>query len=289
MIIKTNSPLPTMGIGAGTLTPLAIVPDAPAVEVFEAVKVFESGRSPWARLRGKAAKPAKRVVAVDHVSFVVRRGEIFGVLGPNGTGKSTLIRLMSTLLMPDSGTVRIFGLDVERDEIGRQAPDQPRLGRGVVLQEAVADGEPDVRRSALRLTPACAQARDRRDPDAPRHRGQARSSRRMEDMSRGMQQKVAIARAFLTAPVLLLLDEPTTGLDPHSKREVQAFVLEMRDKHDATVVLTTHDMQEADGSATASPSWTRAAIVALDTPAASEGLVRRRRARPPTLEDVFLG
>jgi ABC-2 type transport system ATP-binding protein len=110
----------------------------------------------------------------------------------------------------------------------------------------------------------------------------------MEDMSRGMQQKVAIARAFLTAPVLLLLDEPTTGLDPHSKREVQAAVLEIRNLHDATVVLTTHDMQEADELCDRIAIVDKGRIVALDTPSALKEMVRRGSEPVPSLDDVFL-
>jgi ABC-2 type transport system ATP-binding protein len=110
----------------------------------------------------------------------------------------------------------------------------------------------------------------------------------MEDMSRGMQQKVAIARAFLTAPVLLLLDEPTTGLDPHSKREVQAFVREIREQHDATVLLTTHDMVEADQLCDRIAIIDTGKIVAMDTPTALKELVRKPGEPEPTLEDVFL-
>ena len=94
---------------------IEVDPHARALEVDDVTKVFRQGPGLIGRMRGKREE-RKRVVAVDHVSFVVERGEIFGVLGPNGTGKSTLIRLMSTLLMPDTGRVRIFGLDVERDE-----------------------------------------------------------------------------------------------------------------------------------------------------------------------------
>jgi ABC-2 type transport system ATP-binding protein len=110
----------------------------------------------------------------------------------------------------------------------------------------------------------------------------------MEEMSRGMQQKVAIARAFLTQPILLLLDEPTTGLDPRSKREVQSFVRELRDTHDATILLTTHDMQEADALCDRIAILDEGLIVALDSPAGLKALVPGANGRDPTLEDVFL-
>ncbi|MEL7233660.1 MAG: ABC transporter ATP-binding protein, partial [Chloroflexota bacterium] len=109
----------------------------------------------------------------------------------------------------------------------------------------------------------------------------------MEEMSRGMQQKVAIARAFITTPVLLLLDEPTTGLDPRSKLEVRAFVEELRDTHDATIIITTHDMDEADALCDRISVIHKGKTVALDTP---EGLKRTipQNGHVPTLEDVFM-
>jgi ABC-2 type transport system ATP-binding protein len=110
----------------------------------------------------------------------------------------------------------------------------------------------------------------------------------LEDMSRGMQQKVAIARAFLSQPTLLLLDEPTTGLDPRSKREVQAFVRELRDTHDATILLTTHDMHEAEALCDRVAILDEGRVVALDTPAGLKKLIPQENGQEPTLEDVFM-
>jgi len=110
----------------------------------------------------------------------------------------------------------------------------------------------------------------------------------LEDMSRGMQQKVAIARAFLSSPILLLLDEPTTGLDPRSKREVQAFVRELREEHDATIILMTHDMDEAESLCDRIAILNEGTIIAIDTPAGLKQLVRERFDHEPTLEDVFM-
>jgi ABC-2 type transport system ATP-binding protein len=107
-------------------------------------------------------------------------------------------------------------------------------------------------------------------------------------MSRGMQQKVAIARALLSAPILLLLDEPTTGLDPRSKRDVQAFVRELRDSHDTTIVLTTHDMVEAENLCDRIAIMDSGRIVALDTPEGLKNLAGQDNGHQPTLEDVFL-
>lgn len=259
---------------------------ARALEVDDVTKVFRQGPGLIGRLRGKREE-RKRTVAVDHVSFNVERGEIFGVLGPNGTGKSTLIRLMSTLLMPDSGRVRIFGLDVERDEfkvkrlINRVSVEASFFKKLSPMENLMYGAR------LYSVDPTYARAKameillrlgvEERSFSSP-----------MEDMSRGMQQKVAIARAFLTAPVLLLLDEPTTGLDPHSKREVQAAVLEIRKSHDATVMLTTHDMQEADELCDRIAIVDKGRVVALDTPTALKEMVRQPGEPLPSLEDVFL-
>lgn len=265
---------------------IEVDPHVRALEVDDVTKVFRQGPGLIGRMRGKREE-RKRVVAVDHVSFVVKRGEIFGVLGPNGTGKSTLIRLMSTLLMPDTGRVRVFGLDVERDE----AQVKRLINRVSVEASFFKKLSPmeNLMYGARLYGVDPAYARRKVVEILTRLGLENRSiSSSMEDMSRGMQQKVAIARAFLTAPVLLLLDEPTTGLDPHSKREVQAAVRELRDTHEATVVLTTHDMQEADDLCDRIAIVDKGRIVALDTPQALKDMARQAGEAPPSLEDVFL-
>lgn len=183
--------------------------------------------------------------AVDDVTFQVRRGEIYGVLGPNGSGKSTLIRAMSTLLIPDAGRVTIFGLDVVRDEA------QVRRLLNRVSVDAAFYKKLSPRENLLysaQLYGLAPQVAEERALSTLRRLGLKEKAfyEPLEEMSRGMQQKVAIARAFLTSPVIVLLDEPTTGLDPKSRRDVQEFVLELRDLHDATIILTTHDMPEAE-------------------------------------------
>jgi ABC-2 type transport system ATP-binding protein len=110
----------------------------------------------------------------------------------------------------------------------------------------------------------------------------------VQEMSRGMQQKVAIARALLTRPPVLLLDEPTTGLDPRSKREVQALVRELRDQGGTTILLTTHDMVEAETLCDRIAIMDAGRIVALDTPEALRALAPMKNGHTPTLEEVFL-
>lgn len=226
------------------------------------------------------------VVAVDHVSFKVEEGEIFGVLGPNGSGKSTLIRLIATLLLPDNGSIRVFDHDVVS-----QPMDVQRLINRVSVEASffkklspmenliygarlygLSGGE--TRRRVLEiLTRLGIEERSVYQP--------------MEEMSRGMQQKVAIARALLSQPKVLLLDEPTTGLDPRSKREVQEVIREMNQKFNTTILLTTHDMSEADNLCDRVAIIDGGKIVALDTPEVLKSQVAAN-GHDITLEEVFL-
>jgi ABC-2 type transport system ATP-binding protein len=118
--------------------------------------------------------------------------------------------------------------------------------------------------------------------------GEKRLSRPVEQMSRGMQQKVAIARALLTSPTVLLLDEPTTGLDPRSKLDVQTFIEEVRDTHDATIVLTTHDLAEAERLCDRIALINDGRMVAEGTPMELKTMVERDYGKEPTLESVFM-
>jgi ABC-2 type transport system ATP-binding protein len=275
------------------ITPELLQEDA--LVVSHVSKRFYKQRSIVSRLGGlrpgqNRSKSAVRVVrAVDDVTLTVKRREIFGILGSNGSGKSTFIRLISTLLVPDEGTVRIFGYDIEKDERAVQRLIN-RVSVDAAFFKKLSPYENLIYAARLYGMPG-GQARKEIyeillrlgiKPD--------RITQGVENMSRGMQQKVAIARAFLTAPVLLLLDEPTTGLDPRSKEDVQVFVRELRDTHDATILLTTHDMDEADALCDQIAIIDGGRIVAMDTP---EGLKRQvgtlqGKDGPVTLTDVFM-
>ena len=226
-------------------------------------------------------------VAVDHVTFSVHKGEIFGVLGPNGGGKSTLIRLISTLLLPDAGTDHRDGLRRGTPADESSAADQPGFGGGQLLQEALADGELALWSPAVRAGWAGNPQAGGGNPHPPVLEKKAIYSP-MEEMSRGMQQKVAIARALLSHPQLLLLDEPTTGLDPRSKREVQAVVRELREQYGTTILLTTHDMIEADTLCDRIAIMNNGKVIALDTPVGLKTLIQSKDNTETTLEDVFL-
>jgi ABC-2 type transport system ATP-binding protein len=229
----------------------------------------------------------KSVVAIDDVSLTIPRGEIYGVLGANGSGKSTLIRLMSTLLTLDTGRVEVFGHDIERDEMAVKRLIN-RVSVDAAFFKKLSPHENLIYAARLYGLDARQARADAIRILARLGIGEKRLGRPLEQMSRGMQQKVAIARALLTSPVLMLLDEPTTGLDPRSKLDVQTFIEELRDTHDATIVLTTHDMDEADRLCDRIALLNDGRIVVEDTPAGLKKMVAERYDMAPTLESAFM-
>ncbi|TMG42241.1 MAG: ABC transporter ATP-binding protein [Chloroflexi bacterium] len=190
----------------------------------------------------------RRVAALKGLDFVIERGECVAILGPNGSGKSTLVRLLSTLLLPDGGTATVFGHDAFREtKAVRRLVNRVSVEASFFKKmSAIENLSYAARFYGLRPN----QTKDK-IPEILTRVGfpKDRRDEPMENLSRGMQQKVALARALLTAPILLLLDEPTTGLDPRSKQEVQEFIREVRAEHDATVLLCTHDLAEAESLA----------------------------------------
>ena len=226
------------------------------------------------------------VVAVDRVSFEVEEGEIFGVLGPNGSGKSTLIRLIATLLLPDEGDIQVFGHDV----VKHPAEVQRLINRVSVEASFFKKLSPmeNLLYGARLYGMGGKETRTRVEEILDRLGLEKRSIYKpMEEMSRGMQQKVAIARALLSRPRLLLMDEPTTGLDPRSKREVQSVIMELNQDSGTTILLTTHDMVEADNLCDRIAIIDSGKIVALDNPQGLKKIISPN-GHEPTLEDVFL-
>jgi len=250
---------------------------------------FKSGGMHLFNRRHADKRGPKIVRAVEDITLTIHRREIMGVLGSNGSGKSTLIRLISTLLIPDKGKVEVFGHDVMQEEravqrlINRVSVEAAFFRKLSPLENLLYSarlyGIPggEARREVFEILTRLGIKPDR-------------IQQPLEHMSRGMQQKVAIARAFLTAPILLLLDEPTTGLDPRSKQDVQVFVRELRDTHDATILLTTHDMDEAEALCDRIAIIDGGRIVALDTPQALKAGVALRQGldREVTLTEVFM-
>jgi ABC-2 type transport system ATP-binding protein len=196
-------------------------------------------------VRRDGRRKRRRVTALRDVSFDVARGECVAILGPNGSDKSTLVRLLATLLLPDGGSAHVFGHDAFRETRAVR-----RLVNRVSVEASFFKKMSAVENLSYAARFYGLRASETRE-QIPEILGRVgfpadRRGHPMEDLSRGMQQKVALARALLTAPILLLLDEPTTGLDPRSKQEVQEFIREVRAEHDATVLLCTHDLAEAE-------------------------------------------
>jgi ABC-2 type transport system ATP-binding protein len=232
---------------------------------------------PWRRSQNGHAP----VQVLHGVSFEIQRGEVFGLIGANGSGKSTMIRILSTLLLADAGEVKIFGLDVEKDHakvralINRVSADPSFFRNMSTMENLLFFGR------VYGLSPVEIK---RKVPVILGRLGfePKKASEKMIHLSRGQQQKVAVARSFLTSPVLMLLDEPTTGLDPRSKRDVQAFIRDVQAEHDATVLLTTHDMEEAEILCDRIAFIAGGSIVAEGTPVE----LRRRVANGRPLEAI---
>ena len=203
--------------------------------------------------------------ALEAVSFTVNSAEIFGLLGPNGSGKTTLFRILSTLMLPSSGSARVMGFDAA------QSPAAVRRQIGVVFQAQSID---------LKLTAAenlrhqghlygmSGAALGRRIQEVLEHVGlEERARERTQTFSGGMQRRVELAKGLLHRPSVLLLDEPTTGLDPGARRDLWQYLKSLREQEQVTVLITTHLMEEAE-CCDRLAILNEGRLVALGTPAA---------------------
>ncbi|AKI97539.1 ABC transporter ATP-binding protein [Kosmotoga pacifica] len=235
----------------------------------------------------KQFKKSKRIVhALKGINLQIREGEIYGLLGPNGSGKSTFIRIASTLLIPDTGSIKIFGYDVVKEAtkvqrlINRVSAEASFFKKLSAMENLLfAAGIHGIsKKEALEKIYDISEkvGLDRKRLNDP-----------LEDFSRGMQQKVAIARAFMTEPRLMLLDEPTTGLDPRAKREVQSLILQMRENMGATILLTTHDMEEAERLCDYVAIIHRGRIIIKGRTSELKTMIAHKVTNP-TFEDVFM-
>ena len=261
-----------MAIQATELNPMA-------VEMEGISKRFaQSRRWPWRRKNDKHKR------ALDQVSLHVESGRITGILGANGSGKSTLIRVLATLLTPDSGTASVFGYDV----VNQPADVRQHINRVSVEASFFKEMSPwENLLYSARLYGSGGSGTRARVEAILKRLGLPEDTldKPMKQLSRGQQQKVAIARSFLTTPMLLLMDEPTTGLDPRSKREVQDLVRSIRRERAATVLLCTHDLQEAEVLCDRVVVIDQGRILADGTPAQ---LIREHGAVEGTLEGAFM-
>jgi ABC-2 type transport system ATP-binding protein len=182
--------------------------------------------------------------ALDGVSFDVRPAELFGLLGPNGSGKTTLFRILSTLMLPTAGRAVIQGFDVARD------PNLLRKQIGVVFQAQSVDPKLSAAENLMHqghLYGLHGGALKRRIAEMLGRVGLAdRARERVETFSGGMQRRVELAKGLLHHPSVLLLDEPTTGLDPGARRDLWQYLAMLRDEEHVTVLVTTHLMEEAE-------------------------------------------
>ena len=233
------------GLGAGE----------PAVEVELLTRVY--------RLK-QARRPAQTVVALDEVDLSILAGEIHGLLGPNGAGKTTLIKVLTTVLLPTAGRARVLGFDVVR----QAARIRPRIG--IVLGgDRGLYGRLSARQNLLHWAAMYAvprrEARARTDYLLDRLGLGTRAAEPVETYSRGMKQRLHIARGLVGDPEILFLDEPTLGLDPVAAAELRSLVLDLRSQG-LTMLIATHDMREAENVCDRVSLIDRGRILATESP-----------------------
>ncbi len=241
----------------------------------------------YQKIRHLFSREKEIIRAVDDISLEVNIGEIYGILGANGSGKSTLIRLISTLLLPDAGSIQVFGDDVVTHSLKVRRV-MNRVSVEASFFKRLSSTENLIYAARLYGLPAAEAERKARQILERLGFDADRMDEEMEHLSRGMQQKVAIARALLTTPMLLLLDEPTTGLDPKSKRDVQAFIEEIRQERNAVILLTTHDMIEAEKLCDKIAIIDKGRFIAEGTVEELIAGTPSENAAPATLEDAFI-
>jgi ABC-2 type transport system ATP-binding protein len=245
---------------------------AVAIEARGLVKEFEKGRRTiWQRLR---REPDRRSTfrAVDGIDLFVETGEIFGLLGPNGAGKTTTMKMLATLLIPTHGTIRVLGIDAAKE------PRKVRARLGAMLSGERSLYWKLTGRENLEYYAALYHVPPKEAPERIERSLQAvklldRADDYVERYSTGMRQRLALARALLPDPQLVLLDEPTVGLDPQASRDLRDRVRELK-RQGRTVLLTTHYMEEADQLCDRVAIIDHGQIVALDTPAALKRRIR---------------
>lgn len=236
-----------------------------------AVSTPPRARGTWSL--GKKA-PKTWFTAVDGVSLQIEQGEVFGLLGPNGAGKSTTIRMLCTLLEPTSGTARLNGYDIlkEANQV-RQSLGTVLAGERSIYWKLTGRENLEYFAALYHIPPQV--ARRRIDELLDQMELTARSNELVEKYSTGMKQRVAISRALLGKPPIILLDEPTLGLDPQAARRVRELVVELK-AEGHTILLTTHYMEEADQLSDRIGIIDQGKIIALDTPAALKRRIQQK-------------
>ncbi len=183
-------------------------------------------------------------VAVDHISFKVRRNEIFGFLGPNGAGKSTTINMLTTLLKPTEGTAKVNGFDIVKE------PAKVRQSIGVVPQEYTADEDLTGWENVLMVGDLYGLPRSFTKQRAKELLEMveltAAANKKVENYSGGMRRRLEIAMGLINQPSVLFLDEPTLGLDVQTRAAIWSYINKLREEYGMTIMVTTHYLEEAD-------------------------------------------
>jgi ABC-2 type transport system ATP-binding protein len=240
-VATITAPAPTLLDTTGTHAP------PPAIEVRDLVRQFGA------------------FTAVDHLSFAVRPGEVFGFLGPNGAGKSTTIKMLCTLLQPTGGAAFVNGFDVTRD------PARVRESIGIIFQDYSLDDRITAEENLRFHSMIYHIPRDERAKRIAELLAMVNLADRAKDKVRtfsgGMKRRLEIARGLLHHPAVLFLDEPTVGLDPQTRQTIWSHIHELRRRVGITVFMTTHYMDEAENCDRIG-IMDHARLIALDTPAA---------------------
>jgi len=227
--------------------------------------------------------------AVDRLTLDVAEGELFGFLGPNGAGKTTTIRMLTTLISPTAGSARVGGFDVSKESAGVRGiigvvPQQFALFDELTplenlryIGELYGMPEGEIAESTKELL-EIAELWDKRDVQAGGFSG-------------GMKQRLSVAAGLLHKPKILFMDEPTTGLDPHSRIALRELTRRLNKENGITVVYTTHDMDEADKLCDRIAIMNNAKLIEVGTPTELKKKIGRKggkSGKEPTLEDVFI-
>jgi ABC-2 type transport system ATP-binding protein len=220
--------------------------------------------------------------AVDHISFDVEEGMNFGLLGPNGAGKSTTIKMLTTLLPPSSGEAFVNGYDIVQDA------DQVRRTIGYVPQLISADGDLTAYENLLlsaKLYGLFRQEREKRIAEVLDFMGLSPFTHQLvKEFSGGMIRRLEIGQALLHKPSVLFLDEPTVGLDPSARKNLWQHIQEWRRHFGTTILMTTHDMDEADRLCDTVAFMYQGRLVAMDSPSKLKEAI----GTGATLDDVFI-
>jgi len=241
-----------------------------AIETDNLTKVFEKKAKAEVkglrRLYGRVKPKKEQIVAVDHINFSIKEGELFGLLGPNGAGKTTTVKLLCTLLLPDDGTATVNGYDIVKqgEEVRKSIGVVTGGERGLYWR---LTGRENLWFFSQLYNIPDQVAKERINKLLKLVELEERADEQVEKYSRGMKQRLHVIRGLVSDPPILLLDEPTLGLDPASARVIRDFIKEeLQGKQGKTILHTTHYMEEADQLCDRIAIIDYGKIVVLDTP-----------------------